>query len=208
VDNALGMLSSEFTNLTTQAFTRLLETARRSNQRLRLLVDDLLNAGNIRAGRFVVDPHPVELARLVDGVVESMRPSLTERHQRLDLELSPEASRVLADERYAPRVLANLVANASKYGPDGDVIEVRADALNGDVVIAVEDHGAGIAPEEQVGVFERFYRARTGDRPGFGLGLAIAKNIVEAHGGQIGLYSEVGQGTRVWFTLPKVSDAA
>jgi signal transduction histidine kinase len=71
------------------------------------------------------------------------------------------------------------------------------------VRISVEDHGPGIPAEQQAGLFERFYRVRSDtDSPGVGLGLAIAKGIVEAHGGSIGIDSEVGSGTRVWFTLP------
>ena len=100
-------------------------------------------------------------------------------------------------------MLSNLLANASKYSPEQSVIRVVAVAMANMVRISVEDQGPGIAPEQQAGLFERFYRVRSDtDAPGVGLGLAIAKGIVEAHGGSIGIDSEPGSGTRVWFTLP------
>jgi signal transduction histidine kinase len=83
------------------------------------------------------------------------------------------------------------------------VIRVVSGTTGNMVRIAVEDQGDGIPPEQQAGLFERFYRVRTdSDAPGVGLGLAIAKGIVEAHGGSIGIDSQVGTGTQVWFTLP------
>jgi signal transduction histidine kinase len=110
---------------------------------------------------------------------------------------------VLADRRYARQVLANLVANAAKYGPAGEVIQVQAEQVDGQVRVTVEDRGPGIPSDQQAGLFDRFYRVRRpGDEPGFGLGLAIAKGITDAHGGSMGIESEAGVGTRVWFTLP------
>ena len=202
-DTALPMLSTEALDLTTEQRTALLGRARHSSQRLESLVDDLLSAADVRAGRLVVDPRPTELTVIVNDAVDSVAPSISERGQRVALNLPTERWAVLADTHYARRALATLLANASKYGPKGDVVEVHADPFDSEVLIAVEDHGPGIPPEQQAGIFERFYRARTGDEPEFGLGLAATRRIVEAHGGQIGLYSEPGEGTRVWFTLPR-----
>ena len=114
----------------------------------------------------------------------------------------------MADKRYARQVLSNLLANASKYSPEQSVIRVVARPAATMVRISVEDQGPGIPPEQQAGLFERFYRIDDTDAPGVGLGLAIAKGIVEAHGGSIGIDSEVGSGTRVWFTLPNASRQA
>jgi signal transduction histidine kinase len=116
---------------------------------------------------------------------------------------------VLADKRYARQVLTNLLANASKYSPEQSEIKVMANPNGNMVNISVIDQGPGIPPEQQAGLFERFYRVRSDtDAPGVGLGLAIAKGIVEAHGGSIGIDSALGSGTSVWFTLPKASRAA
>ena len=109
----------------------------------------------------------------------------------------------MADQRYARQVLTNLLTNASKYSPEHSIIRVRAEPAGTMLRISVEDQGPGIPPEHRAGLFERFYRVRAAsDAPGIGLGLAIAKGIVEAHGGSIGVDSEVGRGTQVWFTLP------
>jgi signal transduction histidine kinase len=95
------------------------------------------------------------------------------------------------------------LTNASKYSPEHSIIRIRAEPAGTMLRISVEDQGPGIPPEHRAGLFERFYRVRAdADAPGIGLGLAIAKGIVEAHGGNIGVESEVGRGTRVWFTLP------
>ena len=100
----------------------------------------------------------------------------------------------MADKRYARQVLSNLLANASKYSPEQSVIRVVASPAATMVRISVEDQGPGIPPEQQAGLFERFYRIRNdSDAPGVGLGLAIAKGIVEAHGGSIGIDSRAGE---------------
>jgi signal transduction histidine kinase len=115
----------------------------------------------------------------------------------------------MADTRYARQVLTNLLANASKYSPERSVIRLVAEPNANMVRISVVDRGPGIPPEQQAGLFERFYRVRSdSDVPGVGLGLAIAKGIVEAHGGSIGIDSEVGSGTSVWFTLPRATRQA
>jgi signal transduction histidine kinase len=108
----------------------------------------------------------------------------------------------MADARYAQQVLSNLLANASKYGPRTERIDVDA-VRDGRVIrVSVTDHGPGIPADQQADLFKRFYRlASTSAEPGVGLGLAIAKGVVEAHGGRMGVVSEAGKGTTVWFTL-------
>jgi signal transduction histidine kinase len=111
---------------------------------------------------------------------------------------------ILADERRVTQVFANLLSNASKFGPEGDRIKVRASVLDDHVLVRVTDHGPGIPLPEQGELFERYFRAASSARssPGTGLGLAISKAIVEAHGGSVGLECEPEVGTTVWFTLP------
>jgi signal transduction histidine kinase len=102
------------------------------------------------------------------------------------------------------QLLLNLLSNAAKYTVAGDEIHVRARAENGTVVVSVEDHGPGIAPEEQRLVFEKFGRVNSGGRskPGAGLGLFIARSIAEAHGGSLEVRSEPGAGATFTFRLP------
>ncbi len=203
LDNALEILDDDYDKLTAQEFNHVLGSARRTARRMRTLMEDLLSAGSIQSGRFVVAPRPTELQEIVDDAVEIVQPWTDLRAQQLLTDLPTGGSTVLADQRYARQVLSNLLNNASKYSPEQSVIRVVA-RTNGNMMhIAVEDQGDGIPPEQQAGLFERFYRVRTdSEAPGVGLGLAIAKGIVEAHGGSIGIESQVGTGTRVWFTLP------
>jgi len=121
------------------------------------------------------------------------------------LNLEDAGVMVLADEDRVVQVLVNLLTNASKYGPAGQTIQVSSRRLGDFVRVQVQDQGPGIAPEARSHLFERFYRAKRGrkEATGLGLGLALAKAIVEAHGGQIGVESEPGHGAIFWFTLPE-----
>jgi signal transduction histidine kinase len=200
LENALEIIGEGYADLSAEEFARVTGSAQRTAGRLRRLMEDLLSAGSIQAGRFHVDPQPVDLGEIVSEAVDTVEPLTSERRQSVDVDL-PARLVVRADRRYARQVLSNLLGNASRYGPPGSAIRVRGEAANGEVRVAVEDRGPGIATEAQGHVFERFYRPRA-EGPGIGLGLAIAKGIVEAHGGRIGIESEPGRGTRVWFTLP------
>ncbi len=200
LENALDILTEGYADLSTDEFARLTGSARRTAGRLRTLMEDLLSAGSIQAGRFRVEPSAVELGALVAEAVEAVAPLVEERGQTVEVVLEL-GLRVAADRSRARQVLTNLLGNASRYGPRGSRIHVRAQAADGQVRISVEDRGPGIDRDQQAHLFERFYRTRAGGS-GIGLGLAIAKGIVEAHGGRIGLESEPGRGTTVWFTLP------
>jgi PAS domain S-box-containing protein len=209
LDNALEILDDDYQQLTAVEFGQVLSTARRTARRMRTLMEDLLSAGSIQSGRFVVAPRRTELEAIVQDALEIVNPSIGGRGQRVELTLPRQSAPVLADTRYARQVLTNLLANASKYSPEQSVIRIVAQPNANMMRISVVDQGPGIPPEQQAGLFERFYRVRADtDAPGVGLGLAIAKGIVEAHGGSIGIDSELGSGTSVWFTLPKASRQA
>ena len=202
LDNALEILDTEYPRLTDEEHAHVLGTARRTARRMRTLMEDLLSAGSIQSGHFVVAPRKTPVQAIIDDALEIVGPAIQARGQRLEIDVPANAPRVLADQRYARQVLTNLLANASKYSPEESMIRLVVHPNSSLVRISVEDQGPGIAPEQQAGLFERFYRVRTdSDAPGVGLGLAIAKGIVEAHGGSIGIDSQVGSGTRVWFTL-------
>jgi PAS domain S-box-containing protein len=206
LDNALEILDTEYPKLTAEDFAHVLGTARRTARRMRTLMEDLLSAGSIQSGHFVVAPRKTELYAIVSDAVEIVTPSMDGRGQRVEMDVPGVGLPVLADKRYARQVLSNLLFNASKYSPEQSIIRVVANPVDNMVRIAVEDRGPGIPPEQQAGLFERFYRVRSeSDAPGVGLGLAIAKGIVDAHGGSIGIDSEPGSGTRVWFTLPSAA---
>ena len=209
LDNALEILESEYARLTAAEFDQVLGSARRTSRRLRTLMEDLLSAGSIQSGHFVVAPRKTHLRVIVTDALEIVSPSIDGRGQHVEIDLASAGPLVMADKRYARQVLSNLIANASKYSPEQSTIRVVAERLGSMVRISVEDQGSGIPPEQQAGLFERFYRVRSDSSvTGVGLGLAIAKGIVEAHGGSIGIESAPGSGTRVWFTLPGEPRAA
>ncbi len=203
LENALEILATDYADLSASEFDELVQSGRRTAARLHQLMDDLLTAGNIQSGRFVVDPQPTELRPVFREVVEAMGPQLATRRQTVRMGISHGVGAVMADPRYLRQVILNLLSNASKYGPEAEPILLHAKRVDKDVLISVEDRGPGIPASEREGLFERFYRVRQGNgEPGVGLGLAIAKGIVDAHGGHMGVTSEVGVGTTVWFTLP------
>ncbi|HUG55915.1 MAG TPA: HAMP domain-containing sensor histidine kinase, partial [Candidatus Limnocylindrales bacterium] len=201
LDNTLDILSREYVRLSAQDFETLLASSSRTLHRLRSLMDQLLNAGTIESGRFVPQLRAMPLRAIVVDAVDAASLDVESRGQHVDVDVSEDLT-VMADARFAQQVLANLIANASKYGPPNERIDVHAERDGRVVRVSVTDHGPGIPPEQQGDLFQRFYRVSSSSaEPGIGLGLAIAKGIVEAHGGHIGVVSELGKGTTVWFTL-------
>jgi signal transduction histidine kinase len=184
---------------------RLIRYCQETVDKMQSLLDDVLAAGSIRGGRFHVNPQPVRLATLVAEAADSVRLELTVRDQEIERALSPDVW-VAADPRSAGRVLVNLLRNASKYSPGQTAIRIAAQvSKRGWVRVSVRDQGAGIPAEERRWIFERFYRVRPGSpEAGVGVGLAIARGIIQAHGGRMGITSRPGKGTTIWFTLPVV----
>jgi signal transduction histidine kinase len=166
------------------------------------LIDDLFELSRIEAGDISWTMQQVELRELIDEAVAAMRAPAAERGVRVAADLPAEALVAQADAEKVQRVLFNLIQNAIRHTPADGSVTVRARLLGGGVEVEVDDEGEGVPAEVEHRVFEPFYRgdsARTEE--GAGLGLAIAKAIVEAHGGRIWL--EPGApGTRVRFTLP------
>jgi signal transduction histidine kinase len=198
--NALELLSIEPSAGDT---LRLIRTAQRTISKGEFLMEGLLAAGSMRGGRFQVHLQPTRLAELVEESAEGMAPEIESRGQTVRLALPQADSWVKADPHYVGQVLFNLIRNASKYSPRGSVIRVSTRASSRRWVrISVEDEGQGIPRDELRWVFERFYRVKPGSpEAGIGLGLAITRGIVQAHGGRMGLASKMGRGTTVWFTL-------
>ncbi len=169
------------------------------------LVSDLRLLSLGEAGQLKLKREPVDPAELARRVVERVQPQAQEKDIRLDLDVSPSMPNVHADADRIAQVIRNLVSNALRHTPSGGQITIGAHAANGIVRISVADTGTGIAPQDLPHVFDRFYRgdrSSTHSREGTGLGLAIVKQLVEAHEGKVGVESDVGKGTRFWFTLP------
>jgi PAS domain S-box-containing protein len=174
-------------------------------QRLGRIVDDMLDFARLEAGVFQLQPLRMDLARVVTAEVASLRPLALEKQVTLELCEPARALVATADPTRVGQVLLNLVGNAIKFTPAGGHVAVEMGSRDGHVRVEVRDNGIGIPPECHERVFEKFYQVNpssTREHGGAGLGLAISKALVEAHGGQIGLDSTPGQGSTFWFTLP------
>jgi signal transduction histidine kinase len=198
---ALGLLSATASTGLPPAADRMLELAKRNSERLGHLIDDTLDLDRIEAGADELDPLPLAAAALVDAALDATRARAEARGVALE-ELS-DRTRVLGDRPKLERVLINLISNAVKYGPSGSAVVVRAAPVDGYCRFEVEDRGPGIPEAHQPRIFQRFARAGGEKDPGgTGLGLALARAIVERHGGVIGFESRPGL-TRFWFTVPR-----
>jgi two-component system sensor histidine kinase BaeS len=169
------------------------------------LVEDLRLLALADAGRLRVDVAPLDLGAFLQEVVEAHQVQAHERVVDLALEMPPDLPRVRADRDRLAQVMANLLSNALRYVPEGGHVAVRAMVRRREVVVAVVDDGPGVRPEDLPHLFERFWRgdpARRRSRGGSGLGLTIARHIVEAHGGRVWAELAPGGGLGVAFALP------
>jgi signal transduction histidine kinase len=199
------LLEQEIAELTATQ-RELLETARDEADRLLRILNDLLDLARLEAGASALDRREVAVAEVVDGIAGEARGFIGAAGQTLRVIVAPElASANLAlDPGRIRHVFMNLLTNAAKYSPPGGTIALSATGEPGFVRFAVRDQGSGIAAEDLPHVFDRFYRAPGQEKTtGAGLGLAIAREIVVAHGGSIGCTSEAGAGTEFWFLLPR-----
>ncbi|MBI5518190.1 MAG: response regulator [Deltaproteobacteria bacterium] len=178
-------------------------TIRRTVADMTRLVDTILTASRLEAGVFAVDPRPEPLAALVEPTLELFLPLAARRRLSLTASLPPQPVRVLADARTLRQVLDNLVANALKFTPRGGRVTVSAQAEPSRVVVRVRDTGPGVPEAERTMIFDRYRQGVEGRaRGGAGLGLAIARGIVEAHGGTIWYEPDPG-GAAFAFTLQR-----
>lgn len=180
-----------------------------SIRRLQRLVGELLDASRIRENRLEPELERVDLAHVVRNVVEEQRRAFPRRMVMLDVG-DGKPVQVQADSRRIGQVMANLIANALKYSPANRGVRVALQRERNQARVVVEDEGIGIAEQDLDHIWERFYQAKgpghqTGSQIGLGLGLFIARNIVESHGGTVGVQSVPGKGSTFWFSLPQLT---
>ncbi len=180
-----------------------LEIVHRESRRLSAIVDTFLDLRSIEEGRLELDRQPVDLATLAREQATFLLSHAPDHS--LALRLPDEPALVVADEDRLSQVVANLISNAVKYSPDGGPVELVVLDTDGRVRLEVTDHGLGIPIDDQPRVFTKFFRGRATDSgiPGTGLGLAVSREIVEAHEGTIGFVSASGRGSTFWIELPR-----
>ena len=197
------LLRSEWETTSPERRVDFLDRIDRSVRGLQSLLDDVLQVSTIESGELVYDIAPTDVGAILRGVVEQLV-APTEM-ARVVIDAPNDLPLAMADERRVWQVVGNLVSNAIKFSPSGSPIEVSARLDEGEVYVSVRDHGPGVAPEDQPRIFERFSQLPIASRlaeSGTGLGLFIAKSLVEEQGGSIGVESEPGQGALFWFALP------
>jgi PAS domain S-box-containing protein len=178
------------------------EIIRRSAERANTLIQDLLDVVRVRAGQLTLNPSAVRTRALLLEALELHRPLAEEKSLRLELDCDEELPDVLADRERILQVLANLIGNAIKFTPPGGRIVLGATRAGAEVLLSVTDSGPGIPPEQVPKLFDPFWQARPGSRNGAGLGLAIARGILDAHGGRIWVESDGKHGSAFRFSLP------
>ncbi|HEY9723046.1 MAG TPA: PAS domain-containing protein [Oscillatoriaceae cyanobacterium] len=172
--------------------------------RMVLLVDDLLDLARLQAGKFMLNPSQADYGALVHDVMATLAPLGAQRGVQLHTEVRSDVQATM-DVARITQVLTNMVTNGIKFTPAGGKVAVRAFVRDGRLVTEVSDTGCGIAAQDLPRVFHKFEQvdmSPTRTAEGAGLGLAIAKSLVEAHGGAVGVESELGQGSTFWFALP------
>lgn len=178
----------------------VIERAARSVKNMERLITDLLDVASIDAGTFAVRRSRVDLVALLREAVDENAALAAEREVRVEAKLCREAY-IDCDRDRLMQVVANLLGNALKFTPPGGAVVVACAQRSSSVEVSVSDTGPGIAPANLPYVFDRFYQSDR-KRGGVGLGLAIAKGIIDAHGGSIGVESQPGNGARFFFVLP------
>lgn len=181
---------------------RQVEIVRRAADRMNRMIQDLLDVKRIESGRLAIDLRPEEVDVIINDMIEMLRPLAVGSSITLESSVPEGLPPVLADSARIQQVLSNLVGNAVKFTPRDGRITVCAEEMEGEIRFGVIDTGPGIPPEQVPHIFGQFWQASSSDRRGIGLGLAIAKGIVEAHKGTIWVESQVGLGSTFYFTLP------
>lgn len=206
---SVELLVDDLPNLSTQEISQLLHNLQIGIVDLQALIDNLIQAASIEAGRFKVNAHPVQLDAIITDAVNTIEPLFTKHQLRLIQPKEVQSFRVMADQRRTSQALINLLSNAIKHSPEGGQVQLRTLILGGDVMIEVEDEGQGISPERQKQLFNRFIHSGDGDsqaQTGLGLGLSVVKAIIEAQSGKVGYKDSDHGGAIFWFTLPMVPE--
>ncbi len=202
------MLTTQRRSLNARQFEAA-EVIAESAGQLQNMINDLLDLARSDAGKLRIEPEPTPVRSLAQRIGRQMRPHFEEKDQRLTVSVEKDLPDVEADPDRIGQVLANLLTNANKYAQEGAHVRLAASRVGDEVEFEVSDNGPGLGEEELEHVFDRFWRAQSGDTQavgGTGLGLAIAKSLVELHGGAISANSVPGKGATFRFVLPIATD--
>jgi two-component system sensor histidine kinase KdpD len=200
ISTSAGALARDDLEIDEEDRAELLATILAASDRLDRLVANLLDLSRLQAGAAEPDRHLVSPDELVAGALEELGPA----GATVEVTLPDDSGSVLVDAHQVQRALVNLVENALKYSPSAEPVRVQVAASQSEAAIRVIDHGPGVEPAERDRIFEPFQRGARSDRPGAGLGLAIARGFAEANGGTLAVESRSGQGSTFVLRFPVV----
>jgi NtrC-family two-component system sensor histidine kinase KinB len=205
---AVHLLAEGSAGALSDAQARLVGIAVVDAERLERLTHDLLDLNRLEAGTVVLTPRPIRANEIIAMALKPLQPVAVERRISMTVSASPELPAVMGSDEHLARVVTNLVHNALRHTPAGGRVKVSALVEGRWMEFAVEDTGEGISGEHLPLLFQRFVKIPGATPGGAGLGLSIARRIVEAHGGTIAVESMVGRGSRFHFTVPLAGPAA
>ncbi|HJX11989.1 MAG TPA: HAMP domain-containing sensor histidine kinase [Dehalococcoidales bacterium] len=204
---AAGLLAEELETSGDVSYQKLIQTIIHNANTLETRLAELLDIVKTGSGKLQLQPEPVDMKSLIQGTGVQVSPLLRAKKQNLSIDLPPSLPIIHGDGQRLEQVVLNLLTNAAKFTPEGGNISLKVHREEDGLVVAVKDDGIGIPREEQSRLFKPYSRL-SADRqrhPGLGLGLALAKQIVELHGGKIWVDSEPGKGSTFSFFLPRNS---
>lgn len=205
---SFGLIRHSASDAMPKQTTALLDVAQRNAEKLKLMVDDLLDLGKAEAGKMQLSLDNIEIGAFARDSIEVNRPFARKYGILLRLDNRLGKAFVRADAARLDQVLTNLLSNAIKFSPQGRAVDVIVEREAGNIRVSVRDHGRGISRADQRQIFEKFVQVHGADSShthGTGLGLSVSKSIVEMHDGTIGVKSEPGAGSTFYFELPEIS---
>ncbi|ROO32106.1 ATP-binding protein [Pseudomonas sp. 7SR1] len=201
-----GMMQKSFSSDGSHSSKRIasaIDTMQQATSRMNTLLEDLLDTSRIDAGRYTINPKPMEVSQIFDDACSLLTPLASAKAINISFHAEPDL-KIKADPERLFQVLSNLIGNAIKFTPHEGVIGISAMSVGNEIVFSVRDSGQGIAPEQLPHIFDRYWTIKEGNPSGTGLGLYISKGIVQAHGGKLHAESQPGQGSEFRFTVPKI----
>jgi len=211
IKNAVQLLMTEKAGALNESQKRFMSMASRNIDRLARLINDLLDLSKLEAGKMELRLSEVDIKYLIQHAIETFKSRADEKSIRLRMDCPETLPTVYADSDRIEQVFYNLIDNALKFTPENGQIVVSVQDMGDKVGAIVEDTGVGISPDKQQHIFDQFYQVEdtlSRTTQGAGLGLSIVKQLIEAHGGEISVTSEISRGSRFFFTLPVFSSRA
>jgi len=206
---SVELLMDAFPNLSDEEIRQLLEALNLGIIDLQSLIDNLIEAASIEAGRFKVNPEKVKLSTILDNAINTVQPLLQKKGLQVQMSKSKPAFQVRADQQRTAQAVINLLSNAIKHSPEGGSISLRTLMMEGEVLVEIQVEGSGIQPELQDQLFKRFSPHKSSQdysTLGLGLGLSVVKAVITAQGGKVGFRNHEDVGAIFWFTLPTVAE--